>query len=134
SFIQPAWRLHLYREDGRPDRRVWEIGLSLAIRDALRSGDLYLAESRRHVSFWNLVYDERQWADERNASYVQLNLPNEADRVLNQLCREYAEVVERAERAIGGGLIHLSCSFGQLRPDEQSTHKHKANADDDSAH
>jgi hypothetical protein len=27
SFIQPAWRPHLYREDGRPDRRVWEIGL-----------------------------------------------------------------------------------------------------------
>jgi TnpA family transposase len=126
SFIQPAWRLHLYREDGRPDRRVWEIGLSLAIRDALRSGDLYLAESRRHVSFWNLVYDERQWADERNASYVQLNLPNEADRVLNRLCREYAEVVERAERgldknlfaAVRDGRLYLKRPDALILPEE----------------
>jgi predicted DNA-binding transcriptional regulator YafY len=27
----------------------------------LRSGDLYLAESRRHVSFWHLVYEEPRW-------------------------------------------------------------------------
>jgi hypothetical protein len=31
----------------------------------LRSGDLYLAESRRHVSFWHLVYEEPRWNQER---------------------------------------------------------------------
>jgi hypothetical protein len=43
--------------DGTLDRRTWELGLAVAIRDGLRSGDVYLPESRRHVSFTHLVYE-----------------------------------------------------------------------------
>jgi hypothetical protein len=57
---------------------------------------------------------------------VQLNLPNEADRVLNQLCREYAEVVERAERgldknpfaAVRDGRLHLKRPDALILPEE----------------
>ena len=35
------------------------------MRDALRSGDLYLEESRHHVSFWNLVHGTERWERER---------------------------------------------------------------------
>lgn len=71
-----------------------------AVRDALRAGDLNLAESRRHVSFWNLVYDENQWANQRKEAYTALVLPNEADRVLDKLRQEYMEAAQQAE----GGL------------------------------
>jgi hypothetical protein len=81
-FVPAAWKKFLLREDGQIDRRLWEIALSLAIRDALRSGDLYLPESRRHVSFWNLVYDESQWAQARHGAYEQLSLFHEADAVI----------------------------------------------------
>jgi hypothetical protein len=63
--VPAAWRAALEREDGSLERKIWEIALALAVRDALRAGDLNLAESRRHVSFWNLVYDENQWAKQR---------------------------------------------------------------------
>lgn len=39
DFIPAAWRSALFRADGALDRHVWTIGLSLAIRDALRAGD-----------------------------------------------------------------------------------------------
>ena len=42
----------------------------------MRSGDLYLAESRRHVSFWHLVYEEPRWNQERGRAYAQLALPS----------------------------------------------------------
>ena len=58
-----AWRPFLI-ENGKVDRRIWEISLAFAVRDALRAGNLFLAESRDHVSFWNLIYDERQLAGE----------------------------------------------------------------------
>jgi hypothetical protein len=58
------------------------------------------SESRRHVSFWNLVYDENQWANQRKEAYTSLVLPIEADRVLDKLHQEYMEAVEQAE----GGL------------------------------
>jgi hypothetical protein len=38
----------------------WKSRSVLQSSDALRAGDLNLAESRKHVSFWNLVYDENQ--------------------------------------------------------------------------
>jgi TnpA family transposase len=100
DFVPAAWRAALERGDGSLERNLWEIALSLAVRDALRAGDLTLAESRRHVSFWNLVYDENQWAREREEAYTALALPNEADRVLDKLRQEYREALERAERGL----------------------------------
>ena len=64
-----------------------EIALGFALRDALRSGDIYLPESRRHVSFLNLVYDESQWAQERSGAYKQLSLFPEADTVRRSYSR-----------------------------------------------
>ena len=100
DFVPAAWRAALEGEDGSLERNIWEIALGLAVRDALRAGDLNLAESRRHVSFWNLVYDENQWANQRKEAYTALVLPNEADRVLDKLRQEYMEAAQQAE----GGL------------------------------
>jgi TnpA family transposase len=100
DFVPTAWRGALEREDDSLERNIWEIALGLAVRDALRAGNLHLAESRRHVSFWNLVYDENQWANEREEAYTALILPNDADRVVDKLRQEYVEAVEQAERGL----------------------------------
>src|SRR5205085_10486297 len=36
-------------------------------------------ESRRHVSFTNLVYDPTRWQHERDDAYTELQLPQEPD-------------------------------------------------------
>jgi len=115
SFIPAAWRPALYRADGTLERRIWVIGLSLAVRDRLRAGDLYLTASRRHVSFWNLVYDEQQWEEEKGPAYEALVLPTAADKLVERLKTEYAEAVGNVERGLDGnpfatvreGRLHL---------------------------
>lgn len=67
-----AWRKALGPAGSRPRRALWEIALAFAMRDALRSGDLFLAASRRHVSFWNLVTGERRWAEAKENAYGRL--------------------------------------------------------------
>ena len=52
--------------DGPRARRTWGRGLAGAVRDGLRSGDLSLPASRRHVSFANLVYDPTRWTAARD--------------------------------------------------------------------
>ncbi len=74
-FMPAAWRSMFFQPSGRPRRALWEITLAYAVRDALRSGDLFLTKSRRHVSFWNLVMSERQWAEARSDAYAQLGAP-----------------------------------------------------------
>ena len=70
QFVPSSWRVALLDGRDRPDRRLWELALAFAVRDALRSGDLYLAESRHHVSFWNLVYATDQWTAKREDAYA----------------------------------------------------------------
>src|SRR5262249_43635987 len=51
-FVPAAWRSSM-QATPRRRRRTWEIALALALKDALRSGDIFLPDSRRHVSFWH---------------------------------------------------------------------------------
>jgi hypothetical protein len=95
DFVPPGWRVSLYRDKektGHADRRLWELALAMAIRDAPRGGGLYLPESHHHVSFSNLIYNQQQWAPDRNTAYAQLNLFQEQDAVIAALMREFEEV------------------------------------------
>ncbi len=93
-FVPGAWRRAALKEDGQIDKSLWEITLAFAVRDALRAGDLYLPESRHHVSFWNLVYDAAHWREARASAYVKLNLPHQAEPVLERLRTEFDQVAK----------------------------------------
>jgi TnpA family transposase len=102
DFVPPGWRVSLYRDKGktgRADRRLWELALAIALREALRSGGLYIPQSRHHVSFSNLIYNEPQWAADRTSAYAQLSLFQEQDTVIGALKRQFDEV---AGAVVGG--------------------------------
>jgi len=99
GFVQADWRSYLI-SDGKLDRAIWEISLALAVRDALRAGSLFLAHSRDHVSFWNLVYDDRSWQQTREQAYGRLDLPTDGQAFLARLGAE----LDRAARAAQRGL------------------------------
>ena len=96
---------------------MWEIALAFAVRDALRAGDLYLPESRHHVSFSNLIYGDRHWQQERSDAYRELNMPFQADQVFPQLRAEFDEVAKALLKGfpdnpfakIQGGTLKLKC-------------------------
>ena len=100
SFVPVNWRSSLFDPKGRPRRAPWEIALARAIKDALRSGDLYLSGSRRHVSFTNLIYNEARWEAERLDAYAELSLPKDAERMLECLRQDY----HRAAEALQSGM------------------------------
>jgi TnpA family transposase len=103
GFVQADWRPHLVT-DGKTgkhlDRGIWEISLAYAVRDALRAGSLFLAESREHVSFWNLVYDNESWRKNKQEAYQRLTLPLDGNAFINKLKLEF----EAAARAAQQGL------------------------------
>ena len=100
QFVPQAFRSTLVHKDGTFDRRTWELALAISVRDALRSGDLYLPESRRHVSFWNLIYDEQRWAQQREQAFSELDLPHEAERFVIPLRQAFDDTVRCLERGL----------------------------------
>ena len=101
GFVQADWRPHLIT-DGKLDRAIWEISLAFAVRDALRAGSLFLAQSRDHVSFWNLVYDDRNWQQAREQAYGRLDLPLDGQAFLARLTAEFDRVACAAEGGMPG--------------------------------
>jgi TnpA family transposase len=99
GFVPAAWRPYLM-SNGKVDRRLWEIALAFAVRDALRAGNLYLAHSREHVSFWNLVYDSRRWQDSRSEAYDRLALPAEPKAFLGPIVASLDRVARAAARGL----------------------------------
>ena len=95
SFVPEKFQKRLYANPTGIDRRTWEICLALALRDALRAGDIYLPESRRHVSFWELCYDRSAWQQQRLIAYRKLGLPVEADTATAKLVGEFTQTADR---------------------------------------
>jgi TnpA family transposase len=101
GFVPADWRPHLVA-GAKLDRGIWEISLALAARDALRSGGLFLTESRDHVSFWNLVYDDRSWQQAREQAYQHLDLPIDGQTFIAKITAEFGQAVRAAERGMPG--------------------------------
>jgi hypothetical protein len=96
DFVPTAWWPALRQPDGTFERRTWELALALGVRDALRAGSLYLPASRRHVSFWKLVYDDAQWAQEQPQAYVELAMPRAVEQALGDLRQTFDTVAQQA--------------------------------------
>lgn len=89
DFASKAWRHAIVGADGALDSKLWELALAFKVRDALQRGELYLPESRQHVSIWNFIRPEEAWAHERANAYVELGLPTEADAAIERLTCEF---------------------------------------------
>lgn len=100
AFVPRKFWPALSETDGTLDRRTWELGLAVAVRDGLRSGDIFLPASRRHVSFPNLVYDPTRWQAERTEAYTELQLPQAPDDFCARLQREFDTVAQQAAQGL----------------------------------
>ncbi|MEM9449538.1 MAG: Tn3 family transposase [Cyanobacteria bacterium P01_E01_bin.6] len=75
NFVPKELRQALTNQGGAINRNAWEVGVAFAIKDALRSGNLYLPQSKQHVSFWELMLSESRWQQIRQSSFEELQQP-----------------------------------------------------------
>ncbi len=114
DFVPKKWRAGLMKRQRIVNRRLWETSLALAIRDGLRSGDLYIDGSKQHASFTELIYSAEQWERCRDDAYRELQIPRDPELVLNALC----EQLQAAARALSRGLDDnrfVTIKSGELR-------------------
>jgi TnpA family transposase len=97
TFVPQELRRALKDQAGNLNRNAWEMGLALAIKDALRSGDLYLPQSKQHVSFWDLTLSETHWQEVRTSAFDDLQQPqkHEARAVLTQQFHEASDLAKK---------------------------------------
>lgn len=92
-FVPRRWRKMLHTTDGLINPRTWEIALCLAIREALKSGDLFLPAARHYVSFWNLVYSDQKWNVEKKRVSSDQGFILDPTHILKRLTAEFDQTV-----------------------------------------
>lgn len=98
SFVPVAWRPRMHGGSASTRRRIWALAVALELKDALRSGNVFLPGSRQHVSFWKLCYDDPTWAEVRPTAFETLQLPIDGTVAVQALAREFHEIATSTEQ------------------------------------
>ncbi len=101
SFVPKELRKALINKDGNINRNAWETGLALAIKAAFSSGDIYLPQSKQHVSFWDLMLNDSSWEESREVSFAELKQPQQ-DEIKPEIIRQFYEKVALALKHFDG--------------------------------
>lgn len=96
SFVPNELRRALTDPTGAINRNTWELALALAVKDALRSGDLYLPQSKHHVSFWELMLSESRWQQSRSSSFEVLQQPQKHE-VRAVLAQQFQQAIAQTQ-------------------------------------
>ncbi|MEU0478341.1 Tn3 family transposase [Streptosporangium sp. NPDC006013] len=113
GFVPARWRgyLETAAKSGNTSayRHYWELCTLLALRDGLRSGDVFVPGSRRYSDPAAYLLTPDKWVDQR-AEFCQLvGKPADPDRALAAAADELGEALGELEGvlAAGDGLVRL---------------------------
>jgi len=96
GFVPKELRNSLMDDNGKVNRNAWEMGLAFAIKDGLRSGDIYLPQSKQHISFWDFMINETQWKVVKTTAYAELKQPQKQEAV-ETLTKQFEQVALTAK-------------------------------------
>ena len=125
EFLPAAFRRQLFDADGKVVPEVWELGLAVAVRDAVRARELYLSGSRRYISFSNMVYSDELWERERQHIYGPRSAKADCDAFLDRMQRELDQQAAQTVKglpdnpyaSIKDGRLKLSKDKADLEPE-----------------
>ncbi len=75
DFITPKWMNYVFDEKGNIVRRYYEMSLLWELRRALRSGDVWLENSRRYANPESYLIPKDKWSTLRSEVCQMLQLP-----------------------------------------------------------
>lgn len=91
GFVTSTWRPYVVDGDGRINRTQWELCLLTELRGALRSGDVWVASSRRYANPETFLVPHDRWPSLRVEACALLGVASSAAERLDA----YAEEMKR---------------------------------------
>lgn len=86
-------------QDGEPLKPAWECALLTVLRDQIKSGNLFVPNSKRFASLDTFFIPKTEWASKREAFFARAGLPVNPDEVptylTNRLNKAYDLFLER---------------------------------------
>ncbi len=122
SIVRPRWARVVFAEDGTIDRAFYEMCVLAEVRNALRSGDLWVAGSRQYKDLDGYLIPAPTFAALTASDAVPLGFPVNVDDYLTGEIAELERQLALVEEQGGTGLLPgVSIEGGRLRIEEGGT-------------
>lgn len=123
SFVEKRWRPFVFedgRTDGPVDRHGWELAVLSALRDRLRSGDVYTEPSGRYADPERYLVSWEAWPARRAEACEQLGLtPSGRERVAER-ARELRVLLGRLDRGLSSRSRTSESALSDIRVEDGS--------------
>lgn len=118
QFLSEAQRKILCDKNGLIPQAFCEIIFALTMKEALRSGQLYLPQSRKHGSFLSMIYDPKVWKQDKDRLFIELELPKSANEILTALETEYHKGLTQFKEGLAGNpfakIVNETLKLGRM--------------------
>jgi TnpA family transposase len=84
EFVTPKWKNYIFDEKGNIIRRYYEMSILWELRRALRSGNVWLINSRRYANPESYLIPQEKWSSRRPEICEMLQLPQKGFKRLQQ--------------------------------------------------
>ncbi len=100
EFITPKWMNYVFDEKGNIVRRYYEMSLLWELRRALRSGDIWLENSRRYANPESYLIPQEKWSSLRPEVCEILQLPQKGNERLQKQQEILESQIEKLHQTI----------------------------------
>jgi len=100
SFIPASWESYVIDQQGQIDRHYYELCALSELRNALRSGDIWVEGSRRYANPQSYLIPIQQWPGYRNEVCQLLDIPMDGRERLQQRQSELEERLYLFDQAL----------------------------------
>ena len=97
DFVPAAWRSRVMNRDGGVDRRWYELCVMAQLRDALRSGRIWVEHSRRYANLETYLIPPSQWTALRPVFLDLVPIATDGEQRLIQLQAELEAAFQRLD-------------------------------------
>jgi TnpA family transposase len=98
SFVPARWRTYVIDDDGRIDRRFYELCVLWELRAALRAGDVWVEGSRRYADPDTYLIPRAEWPAKRTEACRLIGAPENGAERLRERQVELESILARLDR------------------------------------
>lgn len=124
TFVTAPWKSYMQDEDGQIQRHYYEMCVLWELRNALRSGNLWVEGSRRYADPESYLIPKEKWPSMRAEFCQMMSLPEQATEQLNdlnqQLDSEMTQFMETLQYQPDVRLVDERIVLSPLEAQEQS--------------
>lgn len=102
DFVPESWLSYVLDENGETNRRYYETCALWELRGALRSGDVWVRNSRRYANLETYLIPRDQWPQMRSEACRLLGLPQRGEERLQQRKEELQDGLYQLDRELAG--------------------------------